>query len=34
MLPFPFGALFLALGIYQRMAFNSDDEVLDAELEV
>lgn len=34
MLPFPFGALFLALGIYQRTATNSDDEVLDAELEV
>ena len=33
MLPFPFGALFLALGIYQRTASNPDDEVLDAELE-
>ena len=34
MLPFPFGALFLALGIYQRTASGADDEIMDAELEV
>jgi len=35
MLPFPFGGLFLALGIYQMAATNTEeeDEVLDAELE-
>jgi hypothetical protein len=35
MLPFPFGALFLALGIYQLTSSNSEEEeeVLDAELE-
>ena len=39
MLPFPFGALFLALGVYQRTAAVSelsegiDDEIMDAELE-
>jgi hypothetical protein len=35
MLPFPFGALFLALGIYQLTSSNSEEEeeVLDAELQ-
>ena len=34
MLPFPLGALFLSLGIYQRSISTKDNEVLDAELDV
>ena len=32
-LPFPFGAIFLAFGLYQRNAKESEEEILDATLE-